>query len=140
MFWSSTIHASIHPHMHSSTRPSIHPSIHSYIHPFVHTYIRPHVSVSKPISEHKETYLITFFKSTEMQHIMNPPALFYYSFNQYSAYVEILKRNDIPIFSFSIESKYTNCLGFLSNAPMHILCHDWMVLKCICHIHTHQGY
>ena len=47
------------------------------------------------------------FRSTEMQYVMYPPTWFYYSFSQYITYVNILKINDIPIFLFSIATKYT---------------------------------
>ena len=45
-----------------------------------------------------------------MQYVMYPPMLFYYQFSQYTTYVNLLKRHEIPIVSFSIATKYTKCL------------------------------
>ena len=51
------------------------------------------------------------FRSTEMQYVMYQPTLFYYSFSQYTTYVNILKINEIQIFSFYIATKYAKFLG-----------------------------
>ena len=64
----------------------------------------------KPIYGPKCTCILKF-RSTAMQYVMYPPTLFLYSFSQYITCVNILKRNEIPIFLFAIATKYTNFLG-----------------------------
>ena len=54
-----------------------------------------------------------------MQYVMYPPILFYYTFSQQTTYmyVNILKRNEIPIFSLSIATNIQ---------------HFWVCICCLC--------
>ena len=51
--------------------------------------------------------ILKLIRSTKMQYVIYPPSLFYNSFSQYTTYVNILTKNEIPIFLFSIATKYT---------------------------------
>ena len=70
--------------------------------------------------------------SSEIQYVMYPLTLFYYSFSQYTTYVNTLKRNEMQIISFSITTIYIHKIYVcVSVASIHLIYHDWMVLKCI---------
>ena len=62
---------------------------------------------------------------------MYPPTLL----SKYTTYINILKINEISIFSFSIATIYT-FLVWAPVAPMHLLYHDWMVLQCMSYSYT----